>query len=544
MRKRMLKSIVSIAMVLSLLAAFALPAFADSGPSEFEMIIGDFSTKSNGTYTSTECIAIKKGKVIVDGNKITLDNVEIVASKSMEPSEFDNGLTIYNPNDTTIELVGKNTIKSSSAEYGVGLVAFLDDEKHTKLTITSSNSESGSLDVTGTMTALGSGTMDILNCSVKAISTGTSDCNSENFDSVSGIVADNLTINNSNVTASGQLGMCSIKMNIDKSTINVNAKYEGLFTAEGAMVINNSTITSKSTEDESSALSSDGGSISLNNSTINAESVSASIFAFGGDISFTSCNVNAKCTDIDSSAIMTKNGKIIIGEGNVIRSGGNVVNVNGDNGEYENVISTNNMAGEDDRASMNVVIEKVGIVNTSNSSSNISNVTLPSKTDLQDAVLTPEDKAAINSGANVDIKLNVNKVDKPADAGVVDKNLNGNTLGMYLDISILKNIGGTKSQVHNLNKPIRITISLPENLKGFASYSIIRVHEGVATVLKDLDSDPNTVTFETDRLSTYALVHTPPKGSIPSTGENSALATVGFISLTAITAIVLLRKKF
>jgi len=39
-------------------------------------------------------------------------------------------------------------------------------------------------------------------------------------------------------------------------------------------------------------------------------------------------------------------------------------------------------------------------------------------------------------------------------------------------------------------------------------FAIVRIHNGLAAVLTDLDTDPNTITFETDSFSTYVTAYT------------------------------------
>ena len=45
---------------------------------------------------------------------------------------------------------------------------------------------------------------------------------------------------------------------------------------------------------------------------------------------------------------------------------------------------------------------------------------------------------------------------------------------------------------------------------------MLRLHDGVVTVLKDLDNDPNTVTFETDSFSDYALAYQEAAATTPT----------------------------
>jgi len=67
-----------------------------------------------------------------------------------------------------------------------------------------------------------------------------------------------------------------------------------------------------------------------------------------------------------------------------------------------------------------------------------------------------------------------------------------------------------------------ITFELSEGLRGKAEYSVIRVHNGTATVLRDLDSAPDTVTIETDKFSTYALTYKEKTTTSNPSGDNSS----------------------
>ena len=139
-------------------------------------------------------------------------------------------------------------------------------------------------------------------------------------------------------------------------------------------------------------------------------------------------------------------------------------------------------------------------------------VTVSDSIELKDCVLTQEDETALQNGENITITLKVERVEGPVKQGDGDKvagNMGGNTLGMYLNVELLKRIGeGQQQNILNTSKPIRIVLAVPpELLKDGRDYSVIRVHGDETTVLPDLDNDPATVTIETDRFSTYALVY-------------------------------------
>ncbi|MCK7504573.1 MAG: hypothetical protein MZV70_11125 [Desulfobacterales bacterium] len=61
--------------------------------------------------------------------------------------------------------------------------------------------------------------------------------------------------------------------------------------------------------------------------------------------------------------------------------------------------------------------------------------------------------------------------------------------------------------IQKVLEPISITISIPEEYRGFRNYHVIRIHNGVAEVLETRHQDNQTLTFETDRFSTYAIAY-------------------------------------
>lgn len=87
-------------------------------------------------------------------------------------------------------------------------------------------------------------------------------------------------------------------------------------------------------------------------------------------------------------------------------------------------------------------------------------------------------------------------------------------------------------------------MDIPENLRNSGrTFSIIRVHDGVATTLKDLDGNPITITVESDQFSTYAIAYEDIiTGENPKTGDNLTLPIALVAILSAIT-FVISRKK-
>lgn len=85
----------------------------------------------------------------------------------------------------------------------------------------------------------------------------------------------------------------------------------------------------------------------------------------------------------------------------------------------------------------------------------------------------------------------------------------------YYDISLTKKDSqGNSHKITSIAKDtdttgkVRITMDIPEEYRGHKHYHFVHVHNGVATTLTDIDDDPNTITFEVDRFSTFALTYT------------------------------------
>ncbi len=138
---------------------------------------------------------------------------------------------------------------------------------------------------------------------------------------------------------------------------------------------------------------------------------------------------------------------------------------------------------------------------------------------LEDAVLTEPEKQQKAAGADIRIELDVKVVTaeaSAADRALVEEALRssaaGYTLGQYLDISLYKVIGDSRTAIRETDGKITIRIDVPDALKNtdgsrVRTFAVIRVHDGRTEFLADLDTDNDTITIETDRFSTYAVIY-------------------------------------
>ncbi len=136
------------------------------------------------------------------------------------------------------------------------------------------------------------------------------------------------------------------------------------------------------------------------------------------------------------------------------------------------------------------------------------------KNQIADAVLSEEEKELLKNG-EISVSLNIDNIDNTVSDDVkkaVEEFLtsaqDGLSVGLYIDISIYKTAGGSEKAVTNTNMPIRIKLSIPENLrKDGRSFAAVRVHNGKTELLSDLDGDSDTITIESDLFSDYAIVY-------------------------------------
>ena len=135
--------------------------------------------------------------------------------------------------------------------------------------------------------------------------------------------------------------------------------------------------------------------------------------------------------------------------------------------------------------------------------------------ELKDMLLTDEEKQQVQNGTNIRIVLEVQDAGNTvssSDKEAVAQALNGFTVGQYLNIDLYKLAEAERTDIHETAKKIKIVIAVPEALRNADSsktrtFAVVRVHDGRAELLADLDGSADTITIETDRFSTYAIVY-------------------------------------
>ncbi len=157
--------------------------------------------------------------------------------------------------------------------------------------------------------------------------------------------------------------------------------------------------------------------------------------------------------------------------------------------------------------------------------------------------VTAEDKAA---GVTVWLKVEDTSETIPAaDKTLIDAKKDNNTIGMYIDVSMFMKVGTEEAErVRELNSKVKISLVVPEDLrKAGRNYKVIRLHDGEAELIDaDYDEATFTLSFETDRFSSYALAYAD-KPTIPQTGVADYKGYVLAVMMSAIGAMAVVTMK-
>ncbi len=184
------------------------------------------------------------------------------------------------------------------------------------------------------------------------------------------------------------------------------------------------------------------------------------------------------------------------------------------------------------------------------------------KNAMNNGLFSEEQITAINDGATTEVKTVISKSEPTEeDKKLVEAQLNStNKIAMYLDLKVVASVSkngvkvGDDVTVSETGTPVKFTVALDDSLINTKNtvdrtYQVVRVHNGVVDVLPaTFDADNKTITFETDKFSTYAVMYTdtPKASKTPSTadGMNVALyASVATISTLAVGMLFFFKKR-
>lgn len=150
-------------------------------------------------------------------------------------------------------------------------------------------------------------------------------------------------------------------------------------------------------------------------------------------------------------------------------------------------------------------LNKVSIVVENDTGETQANVTDQTGLSL---IITKEN---LSSGKDIVVTLKVKELDTTTSTTTQLEERaaqTGVTIGGYLDVTLFKKIGSSEPErIESTGQPIKVTLEVPKSIKGYGNYIIYRDHLGKIAELYDLDSNPDTVTFETDLFSTYVIAY-------------------------------------
>ncbi len=166
---------------------------------------------------------------------------------------------------------------------------------------------------------------------------------------------------------------------------------------------------------------------------------------------------------------------------------------------------------------------------------------------LADKLLTEEEKTLVAAGMDVKVQLVVKDIGatvSAADKALIEKVLDSEKVAMYLDITLLKQLGSSiPGKVTQTNGNVTITFLVPQAYRNtdtnvIRTYKMLRIHNGEVDIL---DVAYNEKTHEgkceTDQFSTYALVYSDAPADGGRTGDDTAVVLL--VSMLTVSALML-----
>lgn len=193
---------------------------------------------------------------------------------------------------------------------------------------------------------------------------------------------------------------------------------------------------------------------------------------------------------------------------------------------------------------------------------------------IRNGDLTEEELVQVANGADIYVVLEIMAANiTPESKAQIENTVQGYTIGQYMDISLFKQIvsngkPGEMMPLKGTYENIQVRIKVPENLLNHDSsvirtFWVVRNHDGVVEFLPTtFDAQTNTLTFETNKFSDYAIVYKDAKkaaeeaskpsntanGTTPQTGDSVSLLPwfvlmLASFAVAAVSGILIRRKR-
>lgn len=162
-------------------------------------------------------------------------------------------------------------------------------------------------------------------------------------------------------------------------------------------------------------------------------------------------------------------------------------------------------------------------------------VRFPDEQQLFAAILTNDDRENAQNGHQVKVFVTVRPTKEPWDADVIERGRQDYDLEMYLDISVHKELAGLRTQVTRLNAPIGMRVQIPEHMRGYPEYALIRSHQGRGEILPRLEDSVEEIVVESSEFSTYGILR---KGQKRFPEKNTDLGLTLLIGIGALATLI------
>ena len=129
---------------------------------------------------------------------------------------------------------------------------------------------------------------------------------------------------------------------------------------------------------------------------------------------------------------------------------------------------------------------------------------------IENKEITANELSEVAEGKKIEIVLEVKEAQTNE---LIETNTKGYKVGKCLNITLNKIVNGTTESIHELSKVMKVTIKVPEELinkdsKTKREYYIARSHNGKVDILETIYNEKtNSLTFETDKFSDYAILY-------------------------------------
>lgn len=182
---------------------------------------------------------------------------------------------------------------------------------------------------------------------------------------------------------------------------------------------------------------------------------------------------------------------------------------------------------------------------------------------IENKEITANELSEVAEGKKIEIVLEVKEAQTNE---LIETNTKGYKVGKYLNITLYKSVNGTNESIHELSKVMKVTIKVPEELinkdsKTKREYYIVRSHNGKVDILETIyDEKTNSLTFETDKFSDYAIIYKDKKElkttvttsinksntkqtTKAKTGDNANIIGLMMLLVSSMFVMVFVRKK-